>query len=234
MTDESTGTWWKPLILASIILAVLAMIYYLYESYTSGEHSIQNTFSTKSMYDGENYRVHTAKDAQEAADMLAKLNNMAVELMGHLRRKYIRNGAQAFVTPEVYKYRREAVEKLLTRYNPDNLVENSFKDPGGDTAYSLDKGAIMAICLRDKRPGPTYGKIHDIGILTFVTIHEMAHIALDIMDHPPEFWSMFQFLLKEAEEAGIYKSPDFAHNPVNYCGMTVNYSPRWDTSLVPV
>ena len=71
--------------------------------------------------------------------------------------------------------RRAAVELLLARYNQDNLAENSPRDPTGDTAYSLNKGAIVAICLRDRtRPD----SIHDIEILTFVTLHDMPHIAI--------------------------------------------------------
>lgn len=212
----------KRLLLAVIILAVIAVLYFVYCNFKL-KFSIKNTRSIMASHDGEFYRVHNSPDGGDAANALARLHGFIITLLRYLRKKYLinRNQPQARVI---------AVEKLLSRYNPDNLVENSPDNPEGDTAYSLDKGAVMAICLRDKRPGK-YGKIHDMEILIFVTIHEMAHIALDCYDHPPEFWSMFKFLLEEAENAGIFSSPDYASEPQNYCGVLINYSPKWDRSL---
>lgn len=211
------------LLLAAIILAVIAILYFVYCGF-KGRFSIKNTRSVRADYDGDFYRVHGSPDETDAANTLAKLHQFILALLKYLRTKYLVNGSNQ------PNHRKEAVEKLLARYNSDNLVENSPNDPAGDTAYSLDKGAIMAICLRDKRPG-SYGKIHDMEILTFVTIHEMAHIALDCYDHPPEFWSMFKFLLEEADAAGMFRAPNYAQSPKHYCGMDINYSPVWDRTL---
>lgn len=216
--------WCKRLFLAAIILLVIVVIYHVYLIMSDSSFSLKKTRKIKSSVDGMEYLVHPGDECHSAADTLAKLNSIVIMLMAHLRKKYIRSKYK-----DMYPERHKAVKNLLSRYNPDNLTENSPNDPEGDTAYSLDKGAIVAICIRDKRP-EHFGQIHDIGILTFVTIHEMAHIAIDAFDHPPEFWSTFKFLLNEAHDAGIFTSPDYRRNPVHYCGMKVDYSPVWDRS----
>jgi hypothetical protein len=121
--------------------------------------------------------------------------------------------------------RQQAIARLLSKYNPNNLVENSPpKKPDGDTSYIINKGKVIAICLRDNKTG----QLHDLDTLTFVVLHEMAHITVEETDHPPHFWSAFRFLLEEAENAQIYYSPKYAENPQKYCGMTINYNPRYD------
>jgi len=121
----------------------------------------------------------------------------------------------------------DAIDKLLNRYNPDNLIENSPKDKQ-DTSYTLNKGSTIAFCLREK---DSTTQLHDLNTLIFVAIHELAHIAIDDNDHPPKFWKMFKFLLEEAELGGIYKSKDYKKNPVHYCGMEVNYNPIYDSNV---
>lgn len=198
--------------------------------------TISNARPVTSRVDGLSYRVHEGHaEAQRAADTLAGLNARVVDLMRFLRARYVRGGAG-----DQHPARRGAVERLLERYNPDNLAENSPKDPTGDTAYSLNKGAVVAICLRKKGPrarspdDPDAFEIHDMGVLMFVTLHEMAHISIDQIDHPPRFWAAFRFLLEEAEDAGVYHSPDYAARPTEYCGVKVDYNPRYDAGVRPI
>ncbi len=211
-----------------IALAVVCIYYGVRRALFGGDRfTIEQTRPLASRVDGSAYRVHEGHAGpQRAADTLARLNGRVIAVMRHLRERYIRADPAA-VSPE----RRAAVAHLLARYNPDNLAENSPKDPSGDTAYSTNKGAIIAICLRD-RASPD--AIHDLSILTFVTLHEMTHIAIDAIDHPREFWRTFRFILEETEGAGIFTSPRYAERPVNYCGVVVNYSPRWDAALEPI
>ncbi len=225
--EEILHTTVRTIGLALAIVLVLVATYYV-STWVLGKlerFTVEQTKPMKSKVDGMVYRVHGKHQApQEAADTLARLNGQVIDLMRHLRARYVR-GTDGLAYPE----RREATLRLLERYNPDNLAENSPRDPTGDTSYCIDKGAIVAICLRDR--GSTEQLIRDSGTLTFVTLHEMAHIAVDVKDHPTEFWSAFRFLLEEAEEMGLYKSPDYAKNPVKYCGVVVNYNPRLDPGL---
>jgi hypothetical protein len=213
--------------LATAIVLVAVAIYYvaLWALRRLERFTVEQTEPVTSKVDGMPYRVHGRHSApQEAADALARLNGQIIDLMRHLRARYVR-GSDGVAYPE----RREAALRLLERYNPDNLAENSPRDPTGDTSYCLDKGAVVAICLRER--GSTEQLIHDQGTLTFVTLHEMAHIAVDVKDHPTEFWAAFKFLLEEAEEMGLYRSPDYVKKPVTYCGVLVNYNPRLDPNL---
>lgn len=192
--------------------------------------TVQATSPVVSSLDGRAYRVHgsltgAGNGPDRAADTLAALNGRIIALLRHLRARYVRGksgGAD----------RRAAVARLLARYNPDNLTENSPKDPSGDTSYSLNKGALVALCIRERDPAesgdPLVHDIHEMSTLTFVSIHEMAHLAIDEFDHPRKFWSAFRFLLEEAADAGIYVSPDFAASPRSYCGMRIDYNPAYD------
>jgi hypothetical protein len=176
--------------------------------------------------DGTAYRVqpgHASPDAAAAA--LAEINRRSTELLRVLRTKYVR-GAPA--QPGWAPRRREAARRLLARYDPDSLVENSPSNPEGETSYNLDKGAEVALCLRAREPG---APIHPLGTLTFVALHELAHSAVATFDHPPDFWEAFAFLLREAAAAGIYTAPDFASAPVRYCGISIDYNPALDPGV---
>jgi len=197
-------------------------------------------------FDGVSYRVVAElPDPRGAADRLAALNARATCLLRSLRRRYGSpvvgapltglNGAGA---------RRAAAHKLLGRFNPDNFAENSPRDTTGDSSYCLDKGAVVAMCLRSRgttlagaRAGaraPPADTLHDINTLTFVMIHELAHIAVDDYDHPPEFWRTFKFLLAEAQLAGCFTSFDYAAAPIDYCGVHVGYNPLYDAHLAMI
>jgi hypothetical protein len=60
--------------------------------------------------------------------------------------------------------------------------------------------------------------------LTFVLLHEISHYG-DTIGHQTDFWENFKFLLKEAEQFGIYKSVDYAATPEPYCGISINSNP---------
>lgn len=181
--------------------------------------SVRHTAAVFSRVDGARYRVHGAgPEAAAASDTLATLNGRAVAVLRRLRDTYVRGAAGTF-------RQRRAAARLLARYDPDSLAENSPRDPSGDTSYTINKGELIALCLRERAEG---APLHDIDVLTFVALHEMAHLATDAVDHPAEFWATFRFLLEEAEAAGVYTSPDFAARPRAYCGLSINYNPRWD------
>ena len=144
--------------------------------------------------------------------------------MRHLRDKYLRGPLAGRAPPA----RAQAVRRLLARYNPDNLAENSPRDPEGDTSYTVDKGGVLALCLRERAGSDA---LHDLETLTFVTFHELAHIAIEEVDHPPRFWQAFKFLLAEGAEAGLLAGVDYGRRPVKYCGLAVDYNPLYDPAL---
>lgn len=212
------------LLAVGVILAIIL----IYLVGVRRKYSVENTQEVASRLDGLKYRVHKShSDPQLAADVLAFINARIIKLMRCLRDDYAR-GESGLTHPQ----RRKAVLNILARYNPDNLTENSPNDPKGDTSYTLDKGAVIALCLRERDPtesgDPGVQDIHDVETLTFVALHELAHIAIEEVDHPPRFWSAFRFILEEAEKNNIYFSPRFGDKPRLYCGMQVDYNPRFD------
>ena len=193
-----------------ITVLVIIIIYQIREFFPSDPLSKTNYVATR---DNKRFRVHDHfNNAQEAANLLSFLDDRATDLIRNLQRQYGNNSGMAG----------NATRRLLARYNPDNLVESSPNGSQKDTSYSIDKGAIIAMCLRS-RDG-TY-RLHDKNILTFVLIHELAHVAADVNDHPPEFWRIFQFLLKEAEKNNVIRNIDYSKNPVEYCGLKVDFNP---------
>ena len=245
----------KPNALAYILLAALVLIV----SVRARERfTIEQTAPVRA-FDGMSYRVHKQhSDYQEAADMLAALNSRTTDIVRFLRRRYIGAPGVPPTSGRLTPARVDAVRNLLRRYNPDNLAENSPHDVTGDSSYCLDKGAVIALCLRQRRAdakkplgaigaiggaisgainGTDYtvvDKLHDIDTLLFVTLHELAHTAIDDVDHPPKFWSTFKFLLDEARIGGMYQSPNFAARPINYCGVHVSYNPQYDNALLSI
>ena len=221
----------KKLIL-TILISIIISIIIIFIGYTIKKNmtnvDTKYTNNTKNIYakDGKSYKVHNFNDANDAANALAEMNSVMVKLIAHLKYKYVGRGYQknAFVS----NYDKiSAVNNILNRYNPDNLVENSPNDKT-DTSYTLNKGSTIAFCLREKNAN---GDLHDINTLIFVAIHELVHIAIDDNDHPPIFWKTFKWLLQEAELGNIYFSQDYQKEPVKYCGMGVNYNPLYDNSV---
>lgn len=121
-----------------------------------------------------------------------------------------------------------AVDRLLSGYDLENIMENDPK-ASGDNTYTVDKGARMVVCLRDRK---TF-KLHDKRIVMFVVLHELAHIANERWGHTSEsqFWEIFKFLLHEAKLCGMHEPVDYSKQPVMYCGLNVNYNPYFDDNV---
>lgn len=224
---------WGLILLVAIIISILViLIGYFNVNYkeSTSSHYLNKAVPVVSTVDGKEYRVHqNLEDSQSAADILATINETIVNLLTYLKYKYIKNSSFQNSSQKVPQNRRTiAVQKILNRYNPDNLIENSPLDVKGDTSYTMDKGSIIAFCLRDKNE--TH-QLHNLPMLLFVAIHELAHVAIDDNEHPAEFWEVFKWLLMEAEEGGVYQSPNFELTPYDYCGMSVDYNPRFDNSV---
>ena len=195
--------------------------------------TLEHTVAIRSTVDGMDYRVHVdMSDPEAAANALAETNAKLITLLRHLKQKY---GTEEMKLE--YPQRAKAVGALLRRYNPDNLTENSPLDPSGDTSYTLDKGALVALCLRErskKHNGSSPHNLHDPDTVAFVAIHEMTHMAIDQIDHPKYFWRAFKFLLQEAADIGVLRPIRFDLHPVVYCGMRVDYNPLFDSNTTPI
>ncbi len=129
----------------------------------------------------------------------------------------------------------ECIGLILRNYNPDLLSENDPIFTLGDKAFTFNFKRI-AICLR-KRDWSFY----DFNTLLFVFLHEVAHTGTHPRyltsggkrdNHPPMFWRVFKFLLKEAATTGIITPLDYNEdNYIVYCGIPIKSNPLFDNSI---
>jgi predicted metal-dependent hydrolase len=118
--------------------------------------------------------------------------------------------------PEMKEY----IKQLYLNLNKDRtlIYEN---DPKSDlTSFSVNKGEEIALCLKSKKTG----SLHQINLLMYVTIHEMAHVACPEIGHGELFKKIFKFLCEQSIKIGIYKYDDYQNNPIEYCGMMLSSS----------
>lgn len=187
----------------TIIFLVLVITYRIYK-----ESDYFHLKCIISDVDGNKYCVRERSKLELAADKLANVNVKLKKLVKHVGKKY----------PN-----RDNCKRLVSKFNPKKIYETL---PTSEyTAYSQNKGEKLAFCLNTKKNG---GKLIDLNTLTFVAIHELAHIASKSIGHNEEFWNNFKFLLEEAEIIGIYKPEDYKENPKNYCGMKITDNPYYD------
>lgn len=80
---------------------------------------------------------------------------------------------------------------------------------GSNKSFTINKKEIF-LCLKDKN-----GTYYDNNMLTYVLLHELAHVLCDEIGHTDKFRQIFRNLLKRAENGGIYNS---SKPPLdNYC-----------------
>lgn len=80
----------------------------------------------------------------------------------------------------------------------------------GDKSYTINKKRVY-ICLKDEK-----GRYYSRNMLCYVILHEYAHMLCDEIGHTEKFGQVFQKLLKQAAERGLY-NPNIP--PVSdYCG----------------
>lgn len=173
----------------------------------------------KSTIDGRQYSVQDKPDKQEAANLLAQVRQKMIALTAHLKKT---NGKLEDRRDDQSEYGtyESRTARLLSRFDPDKISEGN-EDPKY-TSFTLAKGEKVVFCLRSRGFDD---KIHDLGMMTFVAVHEMGHIASKGVGHDAEFKANFDWLLRNAVKAGLYQTEDFKRFPRNYCGMPVTDSP---------
>jgi hypothetical protein len=161
--------------------------------------------------DNQAYKVRNLGDKQHAADLLAKLRKRLVDLCNILEKKY----------PD-----KQQVQLMVKNFREDPHRFIEATPDAEHTSYSVNKGESIHLCLR-QREGPDESLVNE-NVMTFVALHELAHVCTESVGHGPDFWNNFGWLLKEAESANIYKYTDFSAHPVSYCGVYITDSPRYD------
>lgn len=189
-----------PRIFIPLLILFLVIVYY------RKQHT--DVTIVRSKTDGTDYIVQNKPDKQKAAELLAALKIKLTQLVDALKKKHPDDAA---------------IGRLVDKFQPEKISEGS-KDKNY-TTYTLNKGEKIVFCLRARDESD---RLHDLNLMAFVAIHELAHIMTLSTGHTPEFQKHFAFILKEAVEFGLYKPENFRQNPTNYCGIAVTDTPLTD------
>ncbi len=192
------------------------MIIYMYL-----ESRTYEVIYVKSSLDGREYLVRNMNDKEDAANLLSKVRTKLLTLVNYLKtlrelkdiKIYLGNNDSA----EDVK---DSFNRLIKRFQPDNISESTPNDKY--TSYSVNKGQKIVFCLRS-REGTE--KIVDENIITFVALHELAHIMTVSIGHTSEFWNNFKILLRVGIKLKLYRHQNFNNNPVDYCGTKITDTP---------
>ena len=169
------------------------------------------TVFVTSTIDGKQYKVRDMPDKQNAANLMANLRARLEKLCNTLEKKY----------PD-----KPQVKQMVRNFRADPSRFIEATPDSEHTSSTVNKGETIYMCLRQREAGDE--SLVNENVMTFVALHELAHVCTESIGHGPDFWNNFGWLLKEAEAINIYKYTDFAAHPVNYCGVYITDSPRYD------
>lgn len=188
-----------PVILLIAVGLVMLILWLLWDSWGS------NVVYQKSSLDGRSYLVLDLPDRAQAADRLAQIRNKLTTIVKKLPQDDPRT------------------QRVLQRWHPDQLSESPAH--ATNTSYTVNKGDRIYMCVRDQKH---QGRILDLNTLTFVALHELAHVMTVSIGHQEDFWDNFRWLLQHSIKAGVYQYQDFDRRPVEYCGDHISHTPLND------
>ena len=160
--------------------------------------------------DGNRYCVRERAKLELVADQLAHTTNNMKAVVQKCKEKYgdkdnVKRLVDGFIHKKIYEI----------------LTTSEY------SAYSEYKGEKIAFCVEtEKENGKGY--LVDINTMTYVALHELAHVMTVSIGHTEEFWSNYKFLLEVAASMNIYQPIDYKKKPVRYCGINITDNPYFD------
>lgn len=187
----------------TILISMIVIIIYLFLFINRNNLVyVEGNTGTKFMVQKDNFKKEKGKLLAEVVERMYKLKNYLVKNIDDY--------------PE-YKQYWEQLEQNFTESR--TLIYET--DPNTDlTSYSVNKGEELSVCLKSKKTG----RLHDINLLMYVVIHEMAHFACPEIGHGNLFKKIFRKLIEEAIKLNLYVKDDYSENPLEYCGMVLSSS----------
>ena len=98
------------------------------------------------------------------------------------------------------------IRSELSKVHP---IANELEFYKGDKSYTINKEKVY-LCLKDNK-----GEYYDMNTLMYVALHEVAHALNDEVGHTDKFHKIFDKLLDEAADKGVF-NPSIPI-PSNYC-----------------
>lgn len=184
------------IIIGFLLIIIIIFIYHNYR---------KDVIYLRSRLDNKTYKVYDLKYKQLAADTLARIRIKLTNLCLKLKQTHPND---------------DRIVRLIDKFDPEMIIENEPNSK--NTSYSINKGEKIVLCLRS-RDGKH--RIVKENIITFVALHELAHIMTLSVGHTKEFWDNFEFLLREAIKYGYYVDVDFSATPYEYCGVKITDTP---------
>lgn len=166
-----------------------------------------NIVYIKSDIDGFTYEVQDTEEKDKVATILATLKNNIKIFTDKI-----------YLDKEKYPEYKTYIEDMYKRIQNVKISETPINS--SYTSYTIDKGEEISFCVRSKKTG----KLHDINLMMYVTLHELGHVACPEKDHTELFWKIFGFFATRAIEMGLYKKTDFNISSVEYCGLEISDS----------
>ena len=193
-----------------VLLLLLIMLYYFDRS--SKSDAIQEQpFSpkTKAIYitsslNNRKYLVQNLENKEDATYILSVVHERIM-----LFKNYLANNINQ------YPYFSQYIKQFCGRIKNLDIYENT---PNGKfTSFTVNKGEEIALCLRSK----VTGELHDINLIMYVVLHELAHVACPEVDHTDLFKKIFIFFLEVAIFIKIYEKVNYQIDPHEYCGLPI-------------
>lgn len=152
--------------------------------------------------------VRDGKDMEQSAQLLTELTKKMFEL-----RDYLVHNIDTFDDKD-----KDHVNLLKVNFTKSRtkIYETDFNS--SYTSYAVNKGEEIAFCIRCKPSG----ELHNINLLMYVAVHEMAHTACSENGHTALFNYIFKFMLNKAVDIKLYTYENYQTNPVTYCGMNLH------------
>tara|TARA_Y100000741_G_C18237109_1_gene552160 strand:- start:511 stop:1116 length:606 start_codon:yes stop_codon:yes gene_type:complete len=182
-------------------IAIIAILFYIFYSYYNPK-----LIYVRSRIDNKIYVVRNTDDKQQAADLLANVSKRLHKLVSRMYEKY--------------GTKHKGVNLLKKRFKGHEIRESLPKL--NQTSYSLNKGEKIVLCIRARNKKQS---LTDINTITFVALHEMAHVMTISIGHKKEFWENFRFILAHAIKWKIYAPVNYSLKPKPYCGIKITDSP---------
>ena len=187
------------------LIAMLILVAFSLLGYTHIEHLTNEVTYVKSNDDNIEYLVRNMEDKEQAANKLAMISSKLKKLCKAALEKF----------PDS-----SDIKRMNKKFNPNNISEATKNNQY--TSYSVNKGEKLVFCIRQKDDKES---IIDDNTVTFVAIHELAHIMTKSVGHTDEFWDNFKILLKVAIDEKLYTKINYTNNPQEYCGIKISDSP---------
>lgn len=181
----------------SILISITIVLIYIFLF-------INNTNLKLIEANGSKVLVRALPDCQQSGQLLISLIQKMYKI-----RDYLVLNIDRF--PEFRPY----INLLKNNFNQERTLIYENSPDSEYTSYSVNKGEEFVFCLKCK----TTKQLHNINLLVYVAVHEMAHAGCPEIGHTPLFNKIFKFFLQQAIEIGEYTYEDYSRNPVNYCGL---------------